>query len=187
MYRSVLFLSILLLLLINGFIDCLCPNLAAVSSGLYVVPFQSLMNDSSNGSLTHPYVSLQQALDQIESDYRCDNISRRRIKINLYPTHHFIKTAHLSRAHSHTRLTTMSAETAAFYDRLIASTHRFRHLTKAVLSGGVPVTNWTQISENTYSTVVPSLSFVNQLFVDDRRVVRTRVPMNHSAHLQYAA
>jgi hypothetical protein len=51
----------------------------------------------------------------------------------------------------------------------------------------MPVTGWTQVSGNTYSAVVPSSLFVNQLFINNQRIVRTRIPMNHSDYLHYAA
>lgn len=49
------------------------------------------------------------------------------------------------------------------------------------------MTGWTQISRNTYRAIVPSSLLINQLFVNDKRIPRTRVPMNHSDYLQYAA
>ncbi len=76
---------------------------------------------------------------------------------------------------------------ALAFEQLLANEPTHRRLSKAVISGGVPVTGWTLVKENTYSAVVPSLTFVNQLFVDNQRIVRRRVPMNHSEYLQYAA
>ncbi|CAF2842155.1 unnamed protein product [Rotaria sp. Silwood2] len=157
------------------------------SAQLYVVPFPSLLGNNNDGSLTHPYSSLQQALDHIERDYYNVRTVARRTTINLYPTHHFVDTIHLTQAHSHTRLTTMSDTDTAVYEELAAREHTHYRLTTASISGGVPVTGWTRISENTYSAVVPSSLFVNQLFVNNKRIVRTRVPRNHSDYLQYAA
>ncbi len=48
--------------------------------------------------------------------------------------------------------------------------------------GGVPVTGWIQISGNTYSAVVSS-----SIFINNQRIVRTRVPTNFSDYLHYAA
>ncbi len=106
--------------------------------------------------------------------------------INLYPTHHFVDTVRFGHAHSHTRLTTMNAAETAVYERLVAREHKHRRLPAASISGGVPVTGWNRVGGNIYSAVVPPSIFVNQLFVDDRRVVRTRVPVNQSEYLQYA-
>jgi parallel beta-helix repeat protein len=81
----------------------------------------------------------------------------------------------------------MSAEDTAFYEEVAAQEHTHRRLSTASISGGIPITGWTQVSGNTYSAAVPQPIFVNQLFVDNRRVVRARVPKNQSDYLQYAA
>ncbi len=107
------------------------------------------MGNDGDGSLSHPYSSLQQALDHIENEYYHDINSVRRTTINLYPTHHFVDTIHFTQARNHTHLTTMSG--------------------------------------NTYSAVISQAIFVNQLFVDNRRIPRTRVLLNYSDYLQYAA
>ncbi|UJR11235.1 hypothetical protein I4U23_015417 [Adineta vaga] len=57
----------------------------------------------------------------------------------------------------------------------------------AVISGGVPVTGWIHVSGNIYSAIASSISFVNQLFVNNQRIVRTRIPTNFSEYLQYVA
>jgi hypothetical protein len=158
-----------------------------MSKQLHVVPFPSLIGNDGDGSLTHPYSSLQQALDHIEDEYQRDINSARRTTINLYPTHHFVDTVRLRRGHSHTRLTTMTAEDAAVYEEVVAREHTHRRLSTASLSGGIPVTGWTQVSGNTYSAPISQPIFVNQLFVNNQRVVRTRVPMNQSDYLQYVA
>ena len=62
-----------------------------------------------------------------------------------------------------------------------------RRLSKAVISGGMPVTGWTKINTTTYSAVVPPSIYVNQLFLNDRRIARTRVPTNYSEYLYYDA
>ena len=41
------------------------------------------------------------------------------------------------------------------------------HLSSASISGGIVVTGWNGMGNNTYSAVVPSSIFVNQLFIDD--------------------
>jgi len=151
-----------------------------------VVPFPSIIDNNGDGSLTHPYTSLQQALNSIEHDYHQDISSMYRTTINLYPTYHFIGTIHLKQSHSHIRLTTMNTTDTLVYDELLAHEPTYRRLSRAVISGGVPVTGWTKVNETTYSAVVPSLNFVNQLFVNNRRIPRTRVPMNYSEYLHYA-
>jgi hypothetical protein len=177
---------ILLLLIIGGPIGLFC-YIRPLSTQLYVVPFPSLIGNNGDGSLSHPYLSLQQALDHIEREYNRETTAMRTTTINLYPTYHFTDTVHFTQAHSHIRLTTMSAKDTAVYERLATREHTHQRLTTATISGGVPVTGWTQFSGNTYSAVVPSTLFVNQLFVNNQRIVRTRVPMNHSEYLQYAA
>jgi parallel beta-helix repeat protein len=157
------------------------------STQLYVVPFATLLGSDANGSRTHPYSSIQQALDHIEGNYHHDIVAMRRTTINLYPTHHFVSTIRFNQAHSHTRLTTMRAEDIAFYEGLAASAHTYRRLPTASISGGIPVTGWTSVGDNTYKAVVTQPIFVNQLFVDNRRIVRTRLPMNQSEYFQYDA
>ena len=154
---------------------------------LYVVPFPSIFGNDGDGSLLYPYSSLQQALDQIERHYYQDMDSVYKTTIHLYPSYHFVGGVHLGQAHSHTRLTTMNTNDLLAYEALLAHEPTHRKLPSAIISGGVPVTGWTKVNETTYSAVVPSLNFVNQLFVNNRRIVRTRVPMNHSEYLQYAA
>ena len=180
-------LRLLLLLLIIGDPIGTLSNTPPLSTQLYVVPLLSLLDNDGDGSLAHPYASLQQALDYIEYDYYQGITSMRRTTINLYPTHHFVGTIRLGQAHSHTRLTTMSTADTVAYEQLDIRERAHRRLPTASISGGMPVTGWTQVSGNTYSAVVPSSIFVNQLFVDNRRVVRTRVPTNYSDYLYYAA
>ena len=149
---------------------------------LYVVPFPALIGNDGDGSHIHPYSSLQQALDHIEHAY-----DRHRTTIHLYPTHHFVDTLRFTHAHSHTRLTTMSDEDARLYDEIVAQDQNYRRLPTASISGGIPITGWTQTNKNTYQAVLSQPIFVNQLFVDNRRIPRTRVPTNYSDYLQYAA
>jgi parallel beta-helix repeat protein len=144
------------------------------------------INDS-DGSLAHPYSSLEQALDHIEHEYHRGTTIKQRITINLYPTHHFVNTVRFTQAHSHIRLTTMKIEDTIFYERLSIDKYTHQRLSTAVISGGIPITNWTQVSGNTYSAVVPVPTFVTQLFINNQRIVRTRVPTNYSDYLQYAA
>ena len=172
------FLSLIYFVMVI-FID---PIISSSCVELYVVPFPLLTGNSSDGSLFHPYSSLRQALDHIERDYD-DNIKT----IYLYPTHYFIGTVRFIQAHSHTRLMTMSMKKSAFYDKLIGVEQADRRLAKASISGGMAITGWTQIGANTYSAVLSQPVFVNQLFVENRRIPRTRVPVNYSDYLQYAA
>jgi parallel beta-helix repeat protein len=179
-------LLLLSLIIIGDSIGALF-NASSLFTQLYVVPFPSLLGNNGDGSLAHPYSSLQQALDHIERDYHQGIATSHKTTINLYPTYHFVGTVRFGQAHSHTRLTTMSAEETVAYKELATRERTHRRLLTASISGGVSVTGWTQVSGNTYSAVVPSSIFVNQLFVDNRRVVRARIPMNHSDYLQYAA
>jgi parallel beta-helix repeat protein len=160
----------------------------SASTQLYVVPFPSLLpNDIANGSRAYPYSSLQQALDHIERQYHRNINSTQITTINLYPTHHFVDTIRFTQVHSHTQLTTMSSADTDWYATLAAQEHTHRRLLTASISGGVLVTGWSQVGTNTYSAVVPPSIFVNQLFVNNRRIIRTRVPMNQSDYLRYAA
>ena len=157
------------------------------SRQLYVVPFSSLFVSNSDGSLERPFQSIQQALDHIEFGYCHNKTLPYRTTINLYPTYHFVDTIHFRHDHSHTRLTTMNANDTDFYKTQTSPRHAVRMLPTASISGGVLVTNWTHVSGNTYSAVVPELTFVNQLFVNNQRFVRSRVPMNFSDYLHYVA
>ena len=166
---------------ISPLLFLLCIS-GVLSHHLYVVPFQtSSFFGDNDGSLLRPYSSIQQALDHIERN------SLRTTTIHLYPTHYFTDTICLTQMHSHTRLTTMSMMYSDFYEDNALDTLSFQRLTKAVISGGMPITNWTPLGNNTFSATVPSLSYVNQLFINDQRIVRTRVPTNYSEYLHYAA
>jgi hypothetical protein len=81
----------------------------------------------------------------------------------------------------------MNDNDIAFYKELAASEHIHRRLATAVISGGIPVTDWIAIGNNTYKAVITQPIFVNQLFVNNKRIVRSRVPTNYSEYLQYAA
>jgi len=163
------------------FVLILLNSIISFSNELYVVPFLSMSRN--DGSFDHPYSSLQQALDHIEREYYNESQKEKTTTIYLYPTQYFVPSISIRRAHSHIRLTTMNDSFANFYD----IKHSHRRLTRAVISGGVPVTNWTSIGNNTYTAVVPELTFVTQLFINNERIVRTRVPTNFSDYLQYAA
>jgi hypothetical protein len=151
------------------------------------VPFPAVFGTDGNGSFAHPYSSLQQALDIIEHDHQQGLDLVHRTTIYLYPTHHFLVSIHLGKNHSHTHLTTMNITDNLAYERLLARESTHRRLSKAVLSDGMPVTGWIKINETTCSAKAPSSTFVNQLFIDNRRVPCTRVPMNYSEYLYYAA
>ena len=179
-------LLILLLLIIDSPIKSLCMT-QSISSQLYVVPFPTLLGNDGDGSLTRPYSSIQEALDHIEHNYSGEINRIHQTTINLYPTHHFVDTIRFKQAHSHTRLTTMTAQDAAFYKEFTIDEHIHRQLPVASISGGIPVAGWTPVGNNTYRAVVNYPVFVNQLFVNNRRVVRTRMPMNQSEYLQFDA
>ena len=153
---------------------------STLSKQLFVVPFATLFSQHSDGSLLHPYSSIQQALDSIQHEHST---------VYLYPTYYFSNPIQLNSKHSHTRLTTMSIENATFYERLTAdrTIHHLQRLQTAVISGGVPITGWTSLGNNTYSVVVPSSYFINQLFINNQRIPRTRVPTNFSDYLYYVA
>ena len=153
---------------------------------LYVVPFSSLFGNDGDGSLTRPYSSIKQAIDHVANN---ENSAQKATTINLYPTYHFVDdTLYLTGVHSNIRLTTMNDDDAAvFFDIIVTEEPLHRQLRRASISGGVPITGWTKVSENTYSAVVQQPIFVNQLFANDRRVVRARVPSNYSDYLQFAA
>jgi hypothetical protein len=177
----------LVMLLITGSSVHSLRIITSLSTQLYVVPFPTLLGNDADGSLIHPYSSIQQALDYIERNYHHDIAAMRQTTINLYPTHHFVSTIKFDQAHSHTRVTTMNTEDTAFYDQLTVSEHTYQRLPTASISGGIPVTGWTSVGNNTYKAVVTQPIFVNQLFVNNRRIVRTRIPMNQSEYLQYDA
>ena len=185
MHRSKSFLF-LILLFFDDTTRSRCTVLP-VPIQLYVVPFPLLLGNHKDGSLNHPYSSLEQALDHIERHYHHKNTSMYTTTINLYPTYYFVPTLRFSLVHSHTRLTTMIETKATFYDKLASHERIHRRLATARISGGIPVTGWIALGNNTYKAIVPELIFVNQLFVNNQRIVRTRVPMNYSNYLQYAA
>ena len=159
---------------------------------LYVIPVVAMKTHlQADGSLENPFASLQQALDHIvyyRSQQQQRKLELNRITIKLYPTQYFVDTIRLSDVHSHLRLTTMNEEE-------ISIARNFHHLQidtdsdlkQASLSGGIVVTNWTKVSGNIFSAVVSVPTYINQLFVNNRRLVRTRVPMNPADYLQYAA
>jgi hypothetical protein len=178
---------VLLMLLIIGDSVSSLHITTSMSTKLYVVPFATLLGSDADGSLAHPYSSIQQALDHVERNRNQDITAMRRTTINLYPTYHFVNTIRFDQAHSHTRLTTMSDEDTVFYEELAARENTYQRLPTASISGGIPVTGWTPAGDNLYKAVVTQPIFVNQLFVDNRRIVRTRLPMNQSEYFQYAA
>ena len=175
---------LLLSLLINyGQLDSTDVTTSA-SDQLYVVPFPSISSNMSDGSFNHPYLSIEQALNHIEREYHQRMSKRQRTTINLYPTQYFVDTIRFSQVHSHTRLTSMNTEDADVYTK---PRNAYRRLPTVSMSGGILVTNWSQIGNNTYSAVVAPTIFVNQLFINNRRIIRTRVPTNQSDYLHYAA
>ncbi len=70
---------------------------------------------------------------------------------------------------------------------LAAHKHEYQRLSRASISGRVLVSGWKPFSINTYSAVVAPSIFVNQLFMNNQRIMRTRVPTNLSDYLHYAA
>jgi hypothetical protein len=175
----------LILLMINVPMKTLCI-VSPESIQLYVVPFPSFFDNHGDGSREYPYSSLQQALDHVKSNYHQNVISKHRTTINLYPTYHFVNPIHISQFHSHIRLTTMNDNDVSFYKDSIASESTHRRLSTAVISGGIPITDWTAVGNNTYKSVITQEIFVNQLFVNNERIVRSRVPTNYSEYLHYA-
>ena len=114
-----------------------------------------------------------------------------RITVQLYPTTHYIDhPLHLTTTHSSLHLTTMHPSHQC---QLLPSTLRHRLRTgqpsRATISAGLPITNWTRQSADLYTATLPPrlTGVVNQLFIDGRRVPRSRVPSNYSEYLQYDA
>ena len=177
---------ILLSLVINGPLFTL-SNALPFRADLYVVPFPFLVDSSSDGSRSHPYLSLQQALDHVEYCSYTATDSKQRTTIHLYPTHHFVGTIRLTQAHSHLRLTTMSVENSDFYQKMDVQKNTPPSLPTASISGGIQITDWKQVNGSIYSATVPEPIYINQLFIENQRVARTRVPKNYSDYLQYAA
>lgn len=177
---------IVLLLIVTHVLNCKC-NPSSDGNHLYIVPFASLISNNRNGSFAHPYSSLQEALDCIEQYSLRGIFPQLRTTLHLYPTYYFGETLRIKQTHSHIRLNTMRVADTDFYQRMALGQHSHQRLKTATMSGGVPITGWTQVSGNTYSATVPSLSYVNQLFINNQRIVRTRVPTNFSDYLQYAA
>lgn len=108
-----------MLLTINDSISALYIK-PSISTQLYVVPFSLLIGNNGDGSLSHPDSSIQQALNHIEQQYYDNMNTPQRTTINLYPTHHFVDTLRFTQVHSHTQMTTMSDEHAAFYEEITA-------------------------------------------------------------------
>ena len=185
MYRSSWWLLITVLMIDDS--TSILTNTTTLSKQFYVVPFPFIIGNNGDGSFARPYSSLQQVLDRIERDYHENMGSIHRTTISLYPTHHFVGSIQLRETHSHIRIETMNMTDTLAYEQLLTHETSHRRLSRAVISGGVPVTGWTQVNETTYSATVPSLNFVNQLFINDQRIVRTRVPTNYSDYLHYAA
>ena len=177
------FSSLLLVLAISS-----CVNALRNSTHLYVVPSSTLSHSDADGSFLHPYFSIQQALDHIEHHSADNSAEKHHTTINLYPTYHYVSALQINRMHSHLRITTMSIEQADFYEKLIVDEHQNHpRLSSASISGGIPVTGWTPVGNNVYKATITEAIFVNQLFVDNRRIPRTRLPTNQSEYLQYAA
>ena len=165
----------------------LLRSIASSSSDVYVVPFPSSAENNEDGSLARPYSSLQRALDHVEDKYHGQVMSSHRTTIHLYPTHHHVGTVRLRQAHSHIRLTTMSVKDASFCRRRLSREHARHRLSRASISGGLPITNWTSTGANLYKATVTAPVFVNQLFVNNRRIARTRFPTDPSEYLYYRA
>jgi len=116
------------------FINVVLLNSFSFASPLYVVPFVSSNENENDGSILHPFSSIQQALDHVQQE-----------TIYLYPTYYFLTNIRLHQAHSYMQLTTMNSTDADFYDTLLDHHHTYPRLTKAVISGGMPITNWTHL------------------------------------------
>lgn len=186
MYQFITTQLIVLLLAMNCSTSTM-SNVLPLGTDFYVVPFPLLMGNSSDGSRAHPYSSLQQALNHIERDFVAGIDSKQRKTIYLYPTYHFVGTIRLTQAHSHIRLTTMDAEDTGFYQEMAVQKHSHRILSTASISGGIQISQWRQINGSIFTAVVNESIYVNQLFIENQRVARTRVPKNYSDYLQYAA
>lgn len=154
---------------------------------LYVVPFVVSTNNNSDGSLKQPFTSIQQALNYVCDQYSHNSSIVRPVTINLYPTYYFVGSLRLTHVHSHLHITTMSRQDIDYYDKTIVTIHDHQRLKIASISGGMLITNWKQTKGNIYTATVSESVYINQLFINDQRIVRTRVPRNFSNYLQYAA
>lgn len=93
---------ILLVLIITGPLTSFCINFS-FSTQLYVVSLLSSIANDGDGSITHPYSSVQHALDHIEREYYHSTVLREQTTIHLYPTYHFVNTIHFKKStQSHT-------------------------------------------------------------------------------------
>ncbi len=81
-YQSISWL-LLIPLITGGTIDT-SSNISPISRQWYVVPFPSIIDNNGDGSLAHPYSSLQQALNSIEHDYHQDISSMYRSMNNVW-------------------------------------------------------------------------------------------------------
>ena len=129
---------------------------STLSKQLFVVPFATLFSQHSDGSLLHPYSSIQQALDSIQHEHST---------VYLYPTYYFSNPIQLNSKHSHTRLTTMSIENATFCERLTAdrTIHHLQRLHTAVISDGLSISYLLIINEflvHVFQQISPTISIM---------------------------
>ena len=174
-----------------------CPKSFPVD--LFVVPPSVLSGASPLLSDLDVYPTVQAALDAIALArlYNCTADAAQRRSVRLFPTVHYIdETLRLTAVHSDLQITTMSAaEERRLAPRIARSpdsrhARRVREVRAATISGGVaiPAGNWTKVSANVYSAPLPyRASDVSQLFINNNRIVRSRVPVDQWQYLQYEA
>ena len=168
---------------INGF--SITPSISSPSSQIYVVPSSSPVKSLvADGSLSAPYSGISEALHHVQQQTATRGLSGGMSStINLYPTTHYAQTVRINSSHSNVRITTMNQRDVSVYSRTHDNAPPL--LSRAVISGGVRLTNWTRVSSSVYSAVVPPSLYVNQLFINDKRIVRSRAPVNQSQYLYY--
>ena len=169
---------------------------SSVSTQLYVIPQAEHSGGGSFQPLQHlVYSSLQAALDGVELMRSLHQLQpEQAVTISLHPSRHFVSDIRLTSAHSQVRITSMTQHDQQRFSSLLNPQRRHHRQQQqqqqpamASISGGLAITNWTKAGPNLFTAVVPSHVTVTQLFVNDRRVVRSRVPVNQSEYLQYAA
>ena len=161
-----------------------CP--ASSAPDLFVIPSSIHPTDL----LPPLYPSIQEALSAVESSrLHCTPSAEGAVTLHLFPTTYYDESLHLHSAHSHLRIQPMSPVDQR---RLSPPSSTPRHSrdpsARVVISGGIAVTNWTRADSRTWTAPTPPrvTGDVTQLFIDDVRIPRSRVPGNFSEFLHYA-
>ena len=165
------------------------PSAPATSGVFHVVPFPVSLFSPTFPS-TSVFASVSAALTAARA-FRSSAAVAAPLYIYLYPALHFqtspiqLTAADSGAGQSAPLVLTTMPDEAVQYFRQFDSLHAadsghapLRNRTRAVLSGGRLLTGWTQTERaNVYSVAVDdAMPVVNQLFVSDRRAVRSRLP-----------